>query len=136
LREAFASKWNWTKISLSVAELSLFASVIERFLGLSASLNSFVQLSVATSQRKEISARMEATCGPADSDMTDSQGPMFRCLTLHAAITFDESPALRRPWMSVRDDACSFEFFQAVALLQRLRFKDREAVGQFFESRR
>jgi type VI secretion system protein ImpG len=31
----------------------LFASVIERFLGLSASLNSFVQLSVATSQRKE-----------------------------------------------------------------------------------
>lgn len=31
----------------------LFASVVERFLGLSASLNSFVQLSVATSQRKE-----------------------------------------------------------------------------------
>lgn len=31
----------------------------------------------------------------------------------------------------LRDDACSFEFFQAVALLQRLRFKDREPVGQF-----
>lgn len=31
----------------------LFASVIERFLGLSASLNSFVQLSVKTSQRKQ-----------------------------------------------------------------------------------
>jgi type VI secretion system protein ImpH len=32
---------------------------------------------------------------------------------------------------ALRDDACSFEFFQAVALLQRLRFHDREAVGQF-----
>ena len=31
----------------------LFASVIEHFLGLSASLNSFVQLSVLTSQRKQ-----------------------------------------------------------------------------------
>ncbi len=32
----------------------LFASVVERFLGLSASLNSFVQLAVSTSQRKEV----------------------------------------------------------------------------------
>jgi len=32
---------------------------------------------------------------------------------------------------ALRDDACSFEFFQAVALLQRLRFNDRQAVGQF-----
>ena len=32
----------------------LFASVVERFLGLSASLNSFIQLVVSTSQRKEI----------------------------------------------------------------------------------
>jgi len=32
----------------------LFASVVERFLGLSASLNSFTQLVVSTSQRKEI----------------------------------------------------------------------------------
>lgn len=29
------------------------------------------------------------------------------------------------------DDACSFEFFQAVALLQRLRMNDRQPVGQF-----
>ena len=32
---------------------------------------------------------------------------------------------------ALRDDACSFEFFQAVALLQRLQFNDRQAVGQF-----
>jgi type VI secretion system protein ImpG len=32
----------------------LFASVVERFLGLSASLNSFIQLVVSTSQRKEV----------------------------------------------------------------------------------
>lgn len=32
----------------------LFASVVERFLGLSASLNSFIQLVVSTSQRKEL----------------------------------------------------------------------------------
>jgi type VI secretion system protein ImpH len=32
---------------------------------------------------------------------------------------------------ALRDDACSFEFFQAVALIQRLRLEEREAVGQF-----
>jgi type VI secretion system protein ImpG len=32
----------------------LFASVIERFLGLSATLNSFTQLAVSTPQRKEM----------------------------------------------------------------------------------
>jgi type VI secretion system protein ImpG len=32
----------------------LFASIIERFLGLSASLNSFTQLAVTTSQRKDV----------------------------------------------------------------------------------
>ena len=32
---------------------------------------------------------------------------------------------------ALREDACSFEFFQAVALLQRLRFNDRQPVGQF-----
>jgi len=43
-----------------------------------------------------------------------------------------ESPARAASMDEVlRDDACSFEFFQAVALLQRLRFEDRDAVGQF-----
>ncbi len=32
---------------------------------------------------------------------------------------------------ALRDDATSFEFFQAVALLQRLHFTEREPVGQF-----
>jgi type VI secretion system protein ImpH len=31
----------------------------------------------------------------------------------------------------LQDDACSFEFFQAVALLQRLRLNEREPVGHF-----
>jgi len=32
---------------------------------------------------------------------------------------------------ALREDACSFEFFQAVALLQRLRLNERQPVGQF-----
>ncbi len=32
---------------------------------------------------------------------------------------------------ALREDPCSFEFFQAVALIQRLRMGERQPVGQF-----
>jgi type VI secretion system protein ImpH len=32
---------------------------------------------------------------------------------------------------TLREDPCSFEFFQAVALIQRLQLQDRQPVGQF-----
>ncbi len=51
---------------------------------------------------------MEAACREETSHMTDS--PIEQLL---------------------RDDACSFEFFQAVALLQRLWLNERQPVGQF-----
>jgi type VI secretion system protein ImpH len=51
---------------------------------------------------------MAAARGTEDSGMTDA--PMEEVL---------------------REDACSFEFFQAVALLQRLRLNERQPVGQF-----
>jgi type VI secretion system protein ImpH len=53
-------------------------------------------------------ARWPEAAGMTDSGMTDS--PIEQVL---------------------RDDACSFEFFQAVALLQRLWFNQRQPVGQF-----
>jgi type VI secretion system protein ImpH len=51
---------------------------------------------------------MAAASRTEDSDMTDS--PIERAL---------------------REDPCSFEFFQAVALIQRLRLGERQPVGQF-----
>ena len=41
----------------------LFASVLERFLGLSASINSFTQLVVTTPQRKEVLQEWEPRAG-------------------------------------------------------------------------
>ena len=56
---------------------------------------------------------METARGAEDSGMTDS---LMQDSSMEQAL---------------RDDACSFEFFQAVALLQRLRLRDCEPVGQF-----
>src|SRR5258708_274377 len=71
---------------------------------------------------------MEAACGAENFGMTDN--PMLDAPMPEASSV--DLPARAASMDEVlRDDACSFEFFQAVALLQRLRFKDREAVGQF-----
>ncbi len=76
----------------------LFANVLERFFGLSASLNSFTQLSVTTPQRKEGLHEWQPRSG--------------------------RKPARLKRFAAGRasspKSACSFEFFQAVTLLQRL----------------
>jgi type VI secretion system protein ImpH len=56
---------------------------------------------------------MEAARRAEDPDMTDS--PITNSLLEEA----------------LREDPCSFEFFQAVALIQRMRLGQREPVGQF-----
>ena len=77
----------------------LFACVLERFFGMSASLNSFTQLRVTTPQRREGLHEWEPRSG--------------RKLIIVRPI--------RSLGQQLVEDACSFEFFQAVALLQRLR---------------
>jgi len=59
----------------------------------------------------------------ADSSTADS--------TATASSTDDSSASNSPMHQALREDACSFEFFQAVALLQRLRLNQRQPVGQF-----
>ena len=47
----------------------LFASVMEYFLGLYCTVNSFSQLVVSTKQRKEVASRMAAKSGPQGPDL-------------------------------------------------------------------
>jgi type VI secretion system protein ImpH len=76
---------------------------------------------------------VEAARGPEDSGMTDFPIPDVPMPDAPVPQSLSTELPVRPASMDevLRDDACSFEFFQAVALLQRLRFKDREAVGQF-----
>ena len=85
----------------------LFAAVIDHFLGLYASLNSFSQLVVKTRQRREVLKRMATTGGPSNPDVSVS--------TVEAEL---------------REEPFLFEFFQAVRLLERL-FPDKSPVGRF-----
>lgn len=68
-----------------------------------------------------------------DSPMADSPlaDPLANDRTTAASSSSDSSA--NDPSMDeiLRADACSFEFFQAVALLQRLRLHERQPVGQF-----
>ena len=85
----------------------LFAAVIDQFLGLYASLNSFSQLVVKTRQRREVLKAMATTGGPSDPDV---------------AVSTVEKELREEPYL--------FEFFQAVRLLERL-FPDKSPVGGF-----
>ncbi len=85
----------------------LFASILESFLGLYVSMNSFSQLVVRTPQRKEVLREMATARGPENSSlMSPELAEMLRS----------------NPW--------SFDFFQAVRLLERIH-PEREPVGKF-----
>ena len=87
-----------------------FAAVLEHFLGHYVTMNSFSQLSVRTEQRKEVTQGMATTSGTTGSSYKHAIAP-------------DVAARLRA-------EPFSFEFFQAVRLLERL-LPDRLAVGEF-----
>ena len=89
------------------AGVYLFAAVLEQFLGMYVSMNSFSQLRVRTRQRKEVLLPMAAASGQENFDVV--RWPIADMLD-------------REPYR--------FEFFQAVRLLQRM-YPQRGVAGRF-----
>ncbi len=89
----------------------LFASVLEHFLGLYVSMNSFSQLRVRTRQRKEILQTVATASGSENTAL--ARWPIAELLD-------------REPYL--------FEFFQAIRLLARME-PERQVVGRFQQPR-
>ena len=87
----------------------LFASVIEKFFGLYVSMNSFSQLVARSRQRKEPLEEWPPRAGQS--------------ILIYDLAASEVAEKLRR-------EPFSFDFFQAVRLLERM-FPERTSVGQF-----